>query len=46
MASAEIPVMPAGLCRMEPSGTMEDPQDSCCFENVSELQFCIVRDSA
>jgi hypothetical protein len=46
MASAEIPVKHNGLCRMEPSGTMEDPQDSRSFQSVSELQFGIVSDSA
>ena len=46
MASAEIPVKHNGLCRMEPSGTMEDPQDSRSFQGVSELQFGIVSDSA
>jgi len=46
MASTEIPVKHIGLCRMEPIGTMEDPQDSRCFKSVSELQLGIVRDSA
>jgi hypothetical protein len=31
---------------MEPSGTMEDPQDSRSSQSVSELQFGIVSDSA
>jgi hypothetical protein len=46
MPSAEIPVNHNGLCRMEPRGTMEDPQDSRSFQSVSELQFGIVSDSA
>jgi hypothetical protein len=45
MPSAEIPVKHNGLCRMEPSGTMEDPQDSRSFQSVSELQFGIIRHS-
>jgi hypothetical protein len=46
LASSEIPAKPIGLCRMEPSGTMEDPQDSRRFQRVSDLQFGIVSDSA
>jgi hypothetical protein len=46
LASAEVPVKHNGLCHMEPSGTIEDPQDSRSFQGVSELQFGIVSDPA
>ena len=37
MASPEIPVKHNGLCRMEQSGTIEDPQDSRCFQSVQNF---------
>ena len=39
-------VKDTGLCRMEPSITMEYAQDSRCFQSVAECQFGIVRNSA